>query len=80
MLLIYKVSFLSVTLPTGAQNPLKKGTSTTSSLKAKLLFIRVLLASEPAQYALLRVQRYILLMTYQTFAARKSEHLYLFNI
>ena len=39
-------------------NPLKKKTETTSFLKAKSLFIRVLMASKPAQYSLLRVQRY----------------------
>ena len=42
----------------GAHKPTQKGTSTASFMKAKLLFIRVLLALGPAQYALLRVQRY----------------------
>ena len=39
-------------------NTLEKETPTASFVKAKSLFIRVLLALEPAQYALLRVQRY----------------------
>ena len=50
--------FLSVSRNCEAHKPTLKGTSTASFLKAKLLFIRVLIASEPAQYALLRVQRY----------------------